>query len=98
MAKNNEEKKRNIKEYPNGGDGMFFYHKKTGHPALQISHTETTWVNRRYTHNPNNLSNYIKDEEMSTDDKPVYYQKTVFVDKLQTRGRPYDKINKKKKR
>lgn len=27
-------------KYKNGGDGMFFYHKKTRHPAKQISHAE----------------------------------------------------------
>ena len=95
MVKNKQKKKRNFKEYPNGGDGMFFYHKKTGHPAMQISHTETTWTNRRYTHNPNNLKNYILDEEMSTEDEKVYYHKSLFTDNIYTRGRT---LNIRKKR
>ena len=83
-------KKRNIAiDYPNGGDGMFFYHKVAKHPAKQISHTDKTWTNIRYTHKPNNMKNYRLDEDLSTEDCPVYYHKSVFVDKLYTRGRPY---------
>ena len=80
--------KRN-RQYPNGGDGMFFYHKKTKHPALQISHTEKTWTNRRYTHSPNSLSNYVLDEELSTPENPMYYHKSLFKDSIYTRGLPY---------
>lgn len=83
-------------EYPKGGDGMFFYHKKTKHPAKQMSHTEKTWTNRRYTHKPNNMSNYIEDKELSTYDSPIYYYKSLFIDSIYTRGRPY-KIKKKKR-
>ena len=90
-------RKRNLKkEYPNGGDGMFFYHKKIGHPAKQLAHTESTWTNRRYTHNPNNLKNYRKDEELSTPEKNVYYHKSDFTDSIYTRGRPLNLINKKR--
>ena len=87
--------KKTKDDYPNGGDGMFFFHKKTRHPALQISHTDTTWTNRRYTHNPNSLKNYVLDESLSTPEKPVYYQKTLFTDSIYTRGKPY-KIKKAK--
>ena len=90
-------KKRNT-DYPNGGDGMFFYHKKTKHPAKQISHTDKTWSNLRYTHSPNNLNNYIKDEELSTENNPVYYQKTIFTDTIYTRGYPYKALNLQKKK
>lgn len=89
-------KKRNNYDYPDGGDGMFFFHKKTKHPAMQISHTEKTWTNRRYTHSPNNLSNYIIDNALSTDEDPVYYHKSSFTDSICTRGRPY-KMQKKKR-
>ena len=82
--------------YPNGGDGMFFYHKKTKHPAKQISHTRKTWTNRRYTHSPNNLSNYKLDESLSIEDDLIYYQKTDFEDKIYTRGRPFNIKNKKR--
>ncbi len=95
MTKSKQKKKRVFKEYPNGGDGMFFYHKKTGHPAKQISHTATTWTNRRYTHSPNNMKNYRKDEELSNENEMVYYHKSLFVDKIYTRGRP---LNVQKKR
>ena len=95
MAKNKQKKKRNFKEYPNGGDGMFFYHKLAKHPAKQISHTDTTWTNRRYTHHPNNIKNYVLDEELSTPNHPVYYHKSLFTDKLYTRGYPY-KIKKRR--
>ena len=95
MAKYNQKKKRLFKEYPNGGDGMFFFHKKTGHPAKQISHTNTTWTNRRYTHSPNNMKNYVLDKELSTIETPVYYHKSLFVDNIHTRGRP---LNVQKKR
>jgi len=93
MAKRN--KRKRVREYPNGGDGMFFYHKLTKHPAKQISHTAKTWTNRRYTHNPNNLNNYKKDEELSTPDNEIFYQKTDFTDRIFTRGQPY-KIKKKR--
>ena len=86
----------NKKDYPNGGDGMFFYHKKTKHPAKQISHTEKTWTNYRYTHNPNNFKNYRKDESLSTKDNPVYYHKLKYVDSIYTRGLPYKIKNKKR--
>jgi len=89
----NDDKNKN---YPNGGDGMFFYHKKTKHPAKQISHTENTWTNIRYTHNPNNFSNYKIDESLSTKDRIVYYHKSMFIDSIYTRGRPY-KMQKKKR-
>lgn len=79
-------KRKKTKHYPNGGDGLFFYHKKTKHPAKQIAHTEKTWTNRRYTHSPNNLSNYKLDNELSTEDTPVHYHKSLFVDSIYTRG------------
>ena len=88
-------KKKKYSAYPNGGDGMFFFHKKTKHPALQIAHSEKTWTNRRYTHAPNNTHNYELDKSLSTNEKPVYYQKTLFTDSIYTRGKPY-KIKKKK--
>ncbi len=87
--------KRRKKDYPNGGDGMFFYHKLTKHPAKQIAHTLSTWTNRRYTHHPNNLSNYRLDIELSSEDEQIYYHKTIFIDKIFTRGLPY-RIKKKK--
>ena len=98
MANKKYNRKKNLlkREYPNGGDGMFFYHKKTGHPAKQISHTEKTWTNRRYTHHPNRNSNYVLDEELSSPEEPIYYQKTIFTDGIYTRGRPF--VFKKKKR
>lgn len=91
-------KKRGFKNYPNGGDGMFFFHKKTHHPVKQISHTEKTWTNRRYTHSPNNMNNYRKDEELSTKDELIYYHKSLFVDTIYTRGRPLNIRVKNKKR
>ena len=90
-------KKRKFKDYPYGGDGMFFYHKKTKHPAKQISHTERTWTNRRYTQRPNNMSNYRIDYGLSTKELPVYFHKTLFTDLIYTRGRPLNIKNKKKK-
>lgn len=96
MSSRKKKKKQNI-DYPNGGDGMFFFHKKTKHPAKQISHTEKTWTNRRYTHSPNNLSNYEEDKTLSTKEKPVYVQKGTFIDSIYTRGSPYKKLNKKKR-
>ena len=89
-------KRKRTKAYPNGGDGMFFYHKKTKHPAKQISHTKTTWTNRRYTHNPNNLSNYELDPETSIDGQNSYYHKSLFIDNIGTRGLPYKIKNKKR--
>ena len=98
MAKKNSNRKKQLStNYPNGGDGMFFYHKKTGHPALQIAHTETTWTNRRYTHHPNKMKNYILDSDLSTPDEPIYYHKSIFTDTIYSRGRPY-LIKEKKKR
>ena len=76
--------------YPNGGDGLFFFHKKTGHPALQISHTDKTWSNRRYTHHPNRMSDYELDVVLSTEDNPVYLTKKIFTDSIYTRGNPYN--------
>ena len=85
--------------YPNGGDGMFFYHKKTGHPAKQISHTEKTWTNKRYTHSPNRIKDYEIDISLSSEDNIVYKTKRIFVDTIYTRGHPYNiKSFKKKKR
>ena len=89
---------KKYKKYPNGGDGMFFYHKKTRHPAKQLAHTEKTWTNKRYTHHPNNMNNYRVDEELSTEEETVYYQKTIFVDKIYTRGFPINIKNKQKKK
>ena len=92
--------RKRIREYPNGGDGMFFFHKSTKHPAKQLSHTEKTWSNRRYTHSPNRLSNYRLDEELSTPGNNIYYQKTIFTDSLFKRGRPFNmsRYKKNKKR
>ena len=91
-------KKKNIL-YTNGGDGMFFYHKKTHHPAKQLAHTDKTWVNKRYTHSPNRMKDYEIDEELSTDDNVVYKTKRIFEDTIYTRGQPYNmKSYKKKKR
>ena len=95
MSRRKKKRKQNI-DYPNGGDGMFFFHKLTKHPAKQISHTEKTWTNKRYTHHPNNPKNYVKDEELSTDDESIYYHKSTFTDRMYTRGRPYE-IKKKKR-
>lgn len=92
----NKSRKRKRK-YPNGGDGMFFFHKGTGHPAKQISHTEKTWTNIRYTHSPNDLSNYRKDKSLSTPENNVYYHKSIFEDTIYKRGRPYDMSRYKKK-
>ena len=99
-------KKRSIDiQYPKGGDGMHFYHKKTGHPAKQVTHTRKTWTNKRYTHSPNRMKDNEEDEELSTNDDPIYMTKHEFTDTIYTRGRPYDmtqynrsKLNKKKKR
>ena len=91
MAKRNKNK-----QYPNGGDGMFFYHKKTKHPAKQIAHDKKTWSNKRYTHSPNNSSNYTEDLEYSTPENPVYYHKSTFVDSIYTTGGVY-KMKKKKR-
>ena len=98
--KRRKNKKKYNPDYPNGGDGMFFYHKSTGHPAKQLSHTEKTWTNKRYTHHPNNSHNYMIDETLSTPEIKVYYQKTVFVDTIYKRGRPFDmkRYQTKKKR
>ena len=99
MSKNKKKNQRkHIKEYPNGGDGMFFYHKSTGHPAKQLSHTEKEWTNLRYTHSPNNLKNYCLDEELSEPGYKVYYNKTIFKDTICKRGRPYDMTQYKKKK
>lgn len=92
----NNKKKDLSAKYKNGGDGMFFFHKKTGHPAKQIVHTEKTWTNKRYTHHPNNMKNYEEDVEMSSEERKVYYQKTLFVDPIYTRGKPY-RMKKKKR-
>ena len=90
-------KKRRLKsQYPNGGDGMFFYHKKTKHPAKQLAHSDKKWTNKRYTHNPNRPNCYELDNDYSTDEFPVYRTKKAYVDSIYTRGRPYDM--KKKKR
>ena len=97
MAKRKEKRKR-IREYPNGGDGMFFFHKSTGHPAKQLAHTKKTWTNRRYTHSPNNLNNYRLDEELSTPGEEIYYHKSLFKDTIYKRGRPYDMSQYKKKK
>ena len=91
-----KKKKKYKNNYPNGGDDMFFYHKKTKHPAKQISHTIKTWSNRRYTHNPNRPNDYDIDKELSDDSIVVYKTKNIFVDSIYTRGRPY-KIKKKKR-
>ena len=91
-------RRKRRRDYPNGGDNMFFYHKSTGHPAKQLAHTLKTWTNRRYTHSPNNLKNYILDESLSTTEDPVYYHKTIFVDTIYKRGRPYDMSQYKKKK
>ncbi len=84
--------------YKNGGDGMFFYHKKTRHPAKQISHTPKTWKNIRYTHSPNRLKDYEIDESLSTENDVVYKTKRVFEDTIYTRGQPYDMRSYKKKK
>ena len=90
-------KKKDLSEkYKNGGDGMFFYHKKTKHPAKQIAHAEKTWTNKRYTHSPNKMKDYEEDKTLSTVEKPVYATKTAFIDPIYTRGRPY-RMKKKKR-
>ena len=93
-------RKKRKKEYPGGGDGMFFYHKSTKHPAKQIAHTDKTWTNIRYTHSPNNLKNYVIDKSLSTSDDIIYYHKCIFVDLIYKRGRPFNmsQYQKKKKR
>lgn len=88
MARRNK-KRKSLNNYPNGGDGMFFFHKKTGHPAEQLSHTEKTWTNRRYTHSPNNMSNYVLDKSKSSNGINVFYHKSIFTDSIYTRGKPY---------
>lgn len=91
--------KRKKYEYPNGGDGMFFFHKKTGYPAKQISHTEKTWSNKRYTHTPNRLKDYEIDTVLSSKDNLVFKTRIVFTDSIYTRGKPYNmKSFKNKKR
>ena len=80
--------KRLLKNYPKGGDGMFFYHKKTRHPALQVSHTKNTWINRRITHHPNRPNDYYEDKELSVNDVKVYCKKKLNEDSIYTRGRP----------
>jgi len=89
-------KKKRSNNYPYGGDGMFFYHKKTKHPARQIKHTQKTWTNKRYTHSPNRIKDYEEDELLSTSDNPIYVTKLEFTDSIYTRGYPYNM--KKKKR
>ena len=100
MPKKIKNRRNKTHNYPKGGDGMFFYHKSTGHPAKQLTHTQKTWTNRRYTHSPNNLNNYRIDESLSTKDIKVYFHKSIFTDTIYKRGRPFDmtKYNKKKKR
>lgn len=88
-------KNRRNKKYPNGGDGMFFYHKKTKHPAKQIRHSNKTWTNKCYTHSPNNISNYCIGNELSNDTEKIYCLKSTFIDSIYTRGMPYRKLNKK---
>lgn len=98
MAKKFRSKRK--REFPNGGDGMFFFHKSTKHPAKQITHTNKTWTNFRYTHSPNKPHDYLRDESLSTKECPVYYRKHATTDSIYKRGRPYDmsQYNKKKKR
>ena len=76
---------------------MSFYHKKTKHPAKQISHTNKTWLNKRYTHSPNNIKNYEVNEELSDENETVYKTKIVFEDSIYTRDYPYV-MKKNKKR
>ena len=95
MSGKSKPRKRNT-NYPAGGDGMFFYHKKTGHPAKQVAHTDKTWSNIRYTHSPNKMKDYVYDETTSAIDNPSYMTKIIFVDVIYTRGRPYN-MNKYKK-
>ena len=94
MSKSKRKKHKKI--FPKGGDGMFFYHKKTKHPAKQIAHTEKTWANKRLTHNPNRMKNYVYDDSTSTKENPSYITKLTFVDTIYTRGQPYN-MNKYKK-
>ena len=76
-----------------------FFIKKTCHPAKQINHTDKTWTNVRYTHSPNRIKNYEIDIELSSNNNIVYRTKTLFIDTIYTRGKPYDmKSFKKKKR
>ena len=82
-------RKKTTTNYPNGGDEMFFYHKKTKHPAKQISHSEKTWTNKRYTHRPNRLKDYVEDTEYSDFNNPVFCTKAIFIDSIYTRGKPY---------
>ena len=89
-------RKKNKSIYPNGGDGMFFYHKKTRHPAKQISHNKKVWFNKRYTHSPNRLKDYIEDKTLSTEENKVYVTKKVFEDSIYTRGQPYNMKSYKK--
>ena len=81
--------KKRFSRYPNGGDGMFFYHKKTGHPAKQLAHTEKTWTNRRYTHSPNRPKDYELDLDDFLLSDGVYKTKAIFVDIIYTRGREF---------
>ena len=83
-------------KYKNGGDGMFFYHKKTKHPAKQLAHSDKTWTNKRYTHAPNRMNDYEIDEEYSTEDYPSYKTKKKHVDTIYTRGKPYNMNSYKK--
>ena len=89
-------KKKNI-VYTNGGDEMFFYHKKTGHPAKQLSHTKKTWTNRRYTHSPNRIKDYELDFDDFNEEDGIYKTKRVFIDIIYTRGRIYDMTQYKKR-
>ena len=92
-----KKKKKDLSQkYKNGGDEMFFFHKKTRHPAKQIAHSEKTWTNKRYTHTPNRLKDYEEDKTLSTKEDPVYATKISFIDPIYTRGRPY-RMKKKKR-
>ena len=86
----NNKKKDLSAKYKNGGDGMFFFHKKTGHPAKQLAHTTKTWTNTRYTHKPNRKKDYVVDKSLSTKNNPVFVTKHKFTDVIYTRGREYD--------
>lgn len=68
---------------------MFFYHKKIKHPAKQLSHTDETWTNKRYTHHPNRPGCFEEDAELSTENEPVYRTKKAYIDSIYTRGNPY---------
>lgn len=90
--------KKRTRVLTNGGDGMFFYHKKTKHPAKQLSHTEKTWTNRRYTHSPNRIKDYILDTDDFLPEEEVYKTKKLFVDSIYTRGHPYNVFKRRKKK